>query len=85
MPPTFREPTPHEMAAMQSLTQANHIAMMPVKFNGTDRYAIILIHQGPEGPFVQIIGILPLPSDELIDPQGNKSVTTVPGTTEKPN
>lgn len=79
------QPTPHELAALQSLTQANHVGLMPVKFNGQDRFAIILVHQGPNGPFVQIVGILPRIDDELIDPQGNKSVTMPNGTTEKPN
>lgn len=82
----MREPTPHEVAALQSLTNTSHIGMMPVKFNGQERYAIIIIHQGPKGPYVQVVGILPDAGDELIDPQGNKSENTVPGVAAaKPN
>ena len=84
-PLTFREPTAHELAALQSLTKTNHVGTMPVKFNGEDRYAIVIMHQGSQGPFVQIVGILPSENDELVDSAGNKSVTTIPGTTEKLN
>jgi hypothetical protein len=86
MPPTFRDPTPHEIAALQSLMRANdNIGIMPVKFNGQDRYAIALLHESPQGQFIQIVGILPTVDDELISVHGHKTETLRTATTEKPN
>lgn len=48
---------------------------MPVTFNGQERFAIIIMHDGPQGKFVQIVGILANDTDEIVDPRGNKSVT----------
>lgn len=80
-----REPTPQEMAAFQSLGLASNIGIMPVKFNGQDRFAIIIVHDGPQGKFIQLVGILVNDTDEILDPQGNKSVTAPPQDLAKSN
>ena len=54
----FRDISPHELAAFQVLAQTSLIGTMPIKFNGQDRYAIVVKHEGPTSPFIQIIGIL---------------------------
>lgn len=74
----MREPTEHEMEALKALTQTKTLGVMAVMFNGVQRFAIIALHQGPQGPFVQVIGILPLAEDDIINMNGQRASSTPP-------
>jgi len=50
---------------------AGHIVIVPVMFNGEARVALALHGQNKHGQYIQVLGILLVPEDNIQDVHGN--------------
>ena len=74
-----RPPTREEQNTLMLIHAApGGVALMPIMFNGQERFGLILVHQGEAGQYVQLLAVLPVPEDTTLNAQGNPSSSSPP-------
>jgi len=66
-----RPPTEEEIEVLGLVSrQTEKLAVMPVFFNGQERFALVLLNKNEAGMYVKLLAVLPIPSDEISDGKG---------------
>lgn len=68
-----RSATPEEISAFQAIHRfTDRIVLAPVIVNGTTRFALALLSHNDKGnDYLQILAHIALPTDEILDNDGN--------------
>ena len=73
-------PTPgDQQILMLANPGAGNIVIVPVTFNGEERVALALHGQNHHGHYLQVLGVLLLPTDVVQDASGNPTSPLPPG------
>ena len=65
-----REPTPQELEAMDACSKAKTLVMLPILFNGQERFAMCSFFDDDGFKYCQLIAILPVSTDTVTDMAG---------------
>lgn len=74
-----RPPTINEQDILRLVHVASdRVALMPVFFNGEQRFALVLIEENEAGKYVRLLAVLTLPEDQVLNSQGVAGSFTPP-------
>lgn len=66
-----RPPTEEEQNILMMVNAAhNGVALMPIIFNGEERFGLIVVHHRAGSQYVQLLAVLPVAGDTILNGAG---------------
>jgi hypothetical protein len=80
MSSSHRRPPTKEEQDILTLVHAvpQGVALMPIFFNGQERFGLVLVRQNAAGQYVQLLAVLPTVGDQILNGEGKPGSFTPP-------